>query len=153
MPQIEFHTGSVSQVVRDLHMPVKEKVLEGEKDNLINPVFDALVLDMPTPWEELPLVYGFLKTDRAAVCYLPNMSQVMELVAKCRPWPLLVENIVEVNWRQWDIRSTVIRSTEDEAQDQAQAMVCRPAHVQIGHTAFLVQLRKCASDITKAVQE
>ncbi|KAJ1811676.1 hypothetical protein LPJ75_004032 [Coemansia sp. RSA 2598] len=155
MPQISFHSGSVSEVVRELHMPSEDTLGTRGKDNLICPIYDGVVLDMPTPWDELPGLYGFVKTDRFVVCYLPNMSQVMELVAKCRRWPLLVEDVVEVTWREWDVRSAVVRSsqTADSEGQQAEAMVCRPTHTPTGHTAFLVRLRKCASDAAKTVQE
>ncbi|KAJ1644380.1 hypothetical protein LPJ64_003946 [Coemansia asiatica] len=159
LPQITFYSGSVGAIVRNLYMPENNALDTQEKDNLIRPVFDGVVLDMPTPWDELPLLYGFLKTDRFAVCYLPNMSQVIELVTRCRKWPLLVENVVEVNWREWEVRPTVVRNNlaidavgmGDSAS--VQAMVCRPTHMPTGHTAFLVRLRKCASDAAKAVQE
>ncbi|KAJ2809546.1 hypothetical protein H4R20_000048 [Coemansia guatemalensis] len=120
--------------------------------NLIAPLFDGLVLDMPTPWTQLPFVFAYLKPDRYAVCYLPNMSQVLELVRACQRWPLILEDVVEVTWRSWDLRMAVIRNP-DTATNQSisndNAMVCHPTHTPIGHTAFLVKLRKSSTAAQK----
>ncbi|KAJ2780638.1 hypothetical protein H4R18_003342 [Coemansia javaensis] len=154
LPSIAFHVGALGDVVREIVGAADPQLaarLGGSADeqwraggNLVAPLFDGVVLDMPTPWTQLPLVFGFLKTDRYAVCYLPNMSQVVELVQRCRPWPLIVEDVVEVDWRSWDVRPAVVRSPEG-ALAAGEPMVCRPTHTPTGHTAFLVKLRKCAA--------
>ncbi|KAJ1680182.1 hypothetical protein EV182_000524 [Spiromyces aspiralis] len=150
LPQIRFYVGSVGDVVPEIGR------LPGESESGI---YDGMVLDMPSPWSELPSLVPYLKTDRYCVCYLPNMSQVMDLVGACRPWPLLVERVLEVEWREWDVRTTLVRcgdaspppeAAEDDAGDlqrqQQQppvAWVCHPSHRPKGHTAFLVCLRRC----------
>ncbi|KAJ2523343.1 hypothetical protein H4217_000135 [Coemansia sp. RSA 1939] len=144
---VAFHVGELSEVFSKIdgsNEPSSQNGLVGEP----LPVFDAIALDMPAPWTQLPLVAQRLRTDRFCVCYLPNMSQVIDLVRECRPWPLRVEDVLEVQWRSWDVRTTVVRSGNNFSGDPENpdvAMVCRPTHTPAGHTAFLVKLRKCAA--------
>ncbi|KAF9919174.1 hypothetical protein FBU30_011135, partial [Linnemannia zychae] len=85
-----------------------------------------------------------------------------------------VEKVLEVGWKEWSVRSAAVRSkvkgrvhvggfgdvsplkpssseqessnTEatDHIPDDAVGWVCRPLHMPIGHTGFLVQLRRKA---------
>ncbi|KAJ1912258.1 hypothetical protein H4219_005668 [Mycoemilia scoparia] len=179
--QVEFHHGSVVDVVSNVEKSLLLSTTNNKIDNVTNGVesaeneseaekkpllmFDGIALDMPTPWVELEMLHQHLKTDRYCVCYLPNMSQVMDLIGAVRSLPLLVENIIEVDWKEWDVRSTVVRNgnamlpkssftntaqglSEVGADDgvekpQDVVWVCHPVHRPIGHTAFLVCLRKC----------
>ncbi|CAO3598069.1 unnamed protein product [Absidia cylindrospora] len=74
-------------------------------------LYDGVALDMPTPSEELSTVLPFLRNDRFIVCYLPNMTQVLDLMQTIRTLPLFMEDCLEVDWKEWDIRPTIIRGS------------------------------------------
>ncbi|KAJ2359021.1 hypothetical protein IWW50_000273 [Coemansia erecta] len=162
LPSISFHVGVLSEAINgiavtmdanlkdvlsiDTDSAIKDPDLAWKQNgNMVAPLFDGIVLDMPMPWTQLPHVFPFLAPDRFVVCYLPNISQVMDLVRSIRLWPLIVEDVIEVDWRSWDVRLAVIRNPESSTAELEDAMVCRPTHTPIGHTAFLVKLRKCGS--------
>ncbi|KAJ2683069.1 hypothetical protein H4R19_007040, partial [Coemansia spiralis] len=98
-PSITFHVGELAAIVHDIAESIDPQLAGALREieatgseatgsaqaewraggNLVAPLFDGAVLDMPMPWTQLPRVFPFLKTDRYVVCYLPNMSQVMDL--------------------------------------------------------------------------
>lgn len=90
--------------------------------------FDGIALDMMEPWTVLMAVTPALKPDRFLVCYLPNLTQVVMLLEeiKTQNLPYLLERTLEVQHREWDIRPPI----------------AHPKFQQVGHTAFLVQLRR-----------
>ncbi|KAJ1972178.1 hypothetical protein H4R35_004820 [Dimargaris xerosporica] len=194
LPWIRFHRGSLGALIAELaeqeaESPLVEQLgpCNGSKTLPVIPrtaarlncqAYDGAVLDLPNPWRELAAVTSVLKTNRFVVCYLPNMSQVLHLIRAIRHQPslrslLVVEDVVEVLWRAWEIKATTIRqpspsSTSDSAslpspdtdkereRDQGavsataepadpastEAWVCHPERRPVGHTAFLVRLRK-----------
>ncbi|KAI8136721.1 S-adenosyl-L-methionine-dependent methyltransferase [Fennellomyces sp. T-0311] len=100
-------------------------------------MFDGIALDMPAPTESIEKLLPVLRNDRFIVCYLPNMTQVLDLVRAIRDLPVVLESCIEVEWKEWDVRATHVRSTEELA------WVCRPKNFDVkGHTAFLTKLRK-----------
>lgn len=143
--------------------------------------YDAISLDLPDTKSVILDLLPLLKADRPMVLYMVNMSQVLELVQ----WMRLnchgctVENVLEVGWKEWSVRSAAVRSkvkgrvhvggfgavsvlkpttpssgaddqvngpemtaAADNIPDDAVGWICRPLHVPVGHTGFLVQLRK-----------
>lgn len=88
--------------------------------------FDGVALDLMEPWTVLEKAVRALRTDRFLVAYLPNLTQVLELVQRAEGLPLVLEKVLEVQHRTWEIRPPV----------------AHPSFQQVGHTAFLVQMRK-----------
>lgn len=90
--------------------------------------FDGVALDLMEPWTVLPAVTPALKPDRFLACYLPNLTQVVALLEylQAQRLPYLVERTLEVLHREWDVRPPI----------------AHPKFQQVGHTAFLVQLRR-----------
>ncbi|GEM86290.1 tRNA (adenine(58)-N(1))-methyltransferase TrmI [Meiothermus granaticius NBRC 107808] len=90
--------------------------------------FDGVALDLMEPWTVLPAVTPALKLDRFLVCYLPNLTQVIVLLEQIKDQrlPYLLERTLEVLHREWDVRPPI----------------AHPKFQQVGHTAFLVQLRR-----------
>ena len=87
---------------------------------------DLITLDLPDPDKILVKIKDSLKPGAYLVCYLPNITQVQSLVRAAKEEDLLVEKIIETIEREWTISEKV----------------CRPQHQMLGHTAFLVFLRK-----------
>ncbi len=90
--------------------------------------FDGIALDLMEPWAVLHSITPALKIDRFLVCYLPNLTQVIALLEhlKAQNLPYLLERTIEVQHREWDVRPPI----------------AHPKFQQVGHTAFLVQLRR-----------
>ncbi|CDS08781.1 hypothetical protein LRAMOSA10142 [Lichtheimia ramosa] len=125
---VSFHLGNVADHVTQLVDDDDEKE-----------IFDGIMLDMPEPNKTIESLLPYLRNDRFIVCYLPNMTQVLDLVQAIRGLPVMMESCIETEWKEWDVRATYIRSTEETA------WICRPKNFDVkGHTAFLTKLRKTA---------
>jgi len=98
---------------------------------------------------------------------LPNITQILELIKIIRKnkFKLATVQVLEVQWRPWEVRATVIRSKmvenvpfsvnklvmDNKIPEKALAYICRPAHMPSSHTAFLVQLKKIGEDLWEKV--
>ncbi|MER3481806.1 MAG: SAM-dependent methyltransferase [Meiothermus sp.] len=100
----------------------------GAVDNLVENSLDGVALDLMEPWTVLQAVTPALKPDRFLVTYLPNITQVTAMLEHVQgaKLPYLHERTLEVQHREWDIRPPV----------------AHPKFQQVGHTAFLTQLRR-----------
>jgi tRNA (adenine57-N1/adenine58-N1)-methyltransferase len=100
----------------------------GAVDTLGENSLDGVALDLMEPWSVLRAVTPALKPDRFLVTYLPNLTQVLALLEHLRTHnlPYLHERTLEVMHREWDLRPPV----------------AHPKFQQVGHTAFLTQLRR-----------
>jgi len=86
---------------------------------------DAIILDLPEPWRVLEHCVKALKAGGFLVCYLPNITQVMEL-AKSLSSPFILDKVEEVFEREWVVQGNKVR----------------PLNQMLGHTSFLVFVRK-----------
>jgi tRNA (adenine57-N1/adenine58-N1)-methyltransferase len=116
-------------------------------DRTVGDYYDGAILDMPEPHHELETVVKYLKNDRFLVCYLPNITQVVDLLRhiKSNNVPLALDECVDVQMQEWEVRGTIIRSSNDPTLQviSPTAWVCRPKNFDVkGHTAYLVKLRK-----------
>lgn len=91
--------------------------------------FDCGVLDLPDPWEVLPVIEKNFKIGARIVTYSPSIIQV-EKTLRSLPKNMKVERLIqnnEINWK-----------TEIERD------ILRPESNGILHTAFLLFIRKVA---------
>lgn len=120
-PYIAFHHGTLSEVLPGLPGP-----------------FDAAVLDLQDVHLQLQHLASMVKRDGHILCYVPHMSQVMECVQEGQEHGIGLDRVVEVGWREWDVRRTRARARDVQAGGSAEVWVCRPEHRPTGHTGFLV---------------
>ncbi|NQZ84536.1 MAG: methyltransferase domain-containing protein [Nanoarchaeales archaeon] len=115
----KFELDNVELTLGDL----AEHIETIDKDSL-----DLLFLDMPEPNMVLEKNLDALKSGRYVICYLPNVSQLLE-VAKliAEKQHLYIEEVTEVQTRHWRIWERVSRPEFRSDQD---------------FTAFLMFLRK-----------
>ncbi|KAF9355387.1 hypothetical protein BGX26_006635 [Mortierella sp. AD094] len=76
--------------------------------------YDAISLDLPDCKSVLLDLMPLLKPDRPMCLYMVNMSQVLELVQWMRKHDdkhsYIVEKVLEVDWKEWNVRSAAVRS-------------------------------------------
>ncbi|HUL39741.1 MAG TPA: tRNA (adenine-N1)-methyltransferase [Methanomassiliicoccales archaeon] len=94
---------------------------------------DAVVLDMPNPWDALPNVGRFLRPGGRFCAYVPNANQVEKLV-----WALRSSGYVEI-----------------EALENMQRRLevheggVRPSYESMGHTGYMVFARRSLPALSK----
>ena len=87
---------------------------------------DALALDLPDPWRVLPRVAPLLRRAAPAAVFLPTTSQVDKLLSRLDGRAWLVEAVEEILLRGWE----------------ASPGALRPSPRMIGHTGFIILLRR-----------
>ncbi|SDE97717.1 tRNA (adenine-58-N(1)-) methyltransferase [Thermus arciformis] len=97
-----------------------------EEAELPQEAYHGVALDLMEPWKVLEKAASALMPDRFLVAYLPNVTQVLETLRAAEGLPLRLERMLEVAWREWEVRLPV----------------AHPRFQQVGHTAFLLAFRK-----------
>lgn len=104
------------------------KNVELKNDDVYNGIseknLDLIVFDLTEPWNALKHAYNALKSGCFLVAYLPTIVQVIDLIAMQKGF--LHYRTVEVFEREWHIEGKRVR----------------PKNQMLGHTGFLVFLRK-----------
>lgn len=91
---------------------------------------DAFVLDMPTPWEAVPVAHDALKVGGALVCYSPTILQVEKTVAAMEQNGFGMIKTFETLQRELVVKDTGTR----------------PSHEMLGHTGYVTVGRKIRKD-------
>ena len=90
---------------------------------------DRIVLDLPEPWHVMDAAAEHQPTGGVLISYLPTVIQVQTLVEGARDRGVFTEiEIKEFLVRDWNVAGRSVR----------------PEHNMIGHTGFLVFMRKIA---------
>ena len=114
-----FYLSNIKFVNQDVKKGIKEKN------------FDCGVIDLPEPWEILPIIRKNFKIGARIVTYSPSIIQIEKTVRSLPP-NLKVERLIQNNEVNWKV---------DIDRD-----VLRPESNGILHTGFLLFLRKVTSE-------
>jgi tRNA (adenine57-N1/adenine58-N1)-methyltransferase len=90
---------------------------------------DAVVLDIPNPWDALPNLETFLRPGGRFCAYVPNMNQVERIVRELRRRRYIEVEALENIQRGLEVHEVGVR----------------PSYDTLGHTGYLVFARKTAS--------
>jgi tRNA (adenine57-N1/adenine58-N1)-methyltransferase len=91
---------------------------------------DRIVLDLPEPWRVLEVAARHQPDGGLLAAYLPTVPQLQTLVETARESGSFAEiEVKEFLYRDWNVAGRSVR----------------PEHNMIGHTGFLVFMRKVAS--------
>ena len=87
---------------------------------------DAVVLDLPDPWNAVHAAYDALRPCGHLATYSPNVEQVKETVMAMRKLPFIDIRTIEALEREMEVRDTGVR----------------PGFAALGHTGYLTFARK-----------
>ncbi len=91
---------------------------------------DRLILDLPEPWRVLESAAKHLKSGGVLCAYLPTVPQVQTTVETAEELGVFVEiEVKEVLIRDWNVSGRSVR----------------PEHSMVGHTGFLIFMRRIDS--------
>ncbi len=110
---LEKDSAKITFKNKDVYEEIKEKNL------------DLITLDLKEHYKALDNVFNALKKDGEVVCFCPKITQVMEIVDNIKN-KFKVVRILENIEREWVVEGERVR----------------PEHKMLGHTAFIVVLRK-----------
>ena len=87
---------------------------------------DAVILDIPNPWEAVEHAWKALTAGGYLCCYSPLISQVEQTVHAIRSHPFILEKTIEIIEREMIVSD----------------MGTRPSFHMLGHTGYLTFARK-----------
>ncbi|MGC9071459.1 MAG: tRNA (adenine-N1)-methyltransferase [Acidilobus sp.] len=95
---------------------------------------DAAFLDMPDPWDALPVLHEAMKPSAPVVVFTPTVNQVIRLTEAVRKGGLYaVQEVSELIKREWEARHDALR----------------PAVRTVMHTGFITVLRTLRRNVAK----
>ena len=119
-----FKTAQDNAKMLDVNLELKNKdVTEGIDEKNV----DVITLDLLNPENVLEHAKKSLKSGGFLVAYLPNINQVHHFVLEAQKLQFIQERVIECIEREWVVEEKRLR----------------PKHQMLGHTGFLVFLRKC----------
>lgn len=92
---------------------------------------ERIVLDLPEPWPTVKAAATFQQHGGIICSYLPTVPQVQSLVEMARDAKVFAEvEVKEFLMRDWNVKGRSVR----------------PDHAMVGHTGFLIFMRKVADE-------
>lgn len=111
-------------------IPDTVEMLVGDVADLVESVKpDRMVLDLPEPWHAIKAAADHMPSGGVATAYLPTVPQVQKIVSEAEETGRFSEiEVKEFMHREWNVSGRSVR----------------PEHQMVGHTGFLVFMRKTA---------
>jgi tRNA (adenine57-N1/adenine58-N1)-methyltransferase len=99
---------------------------------------ERIVLDVPEPEDTVKAAANFQPHGGVLCSYLPTVPQVQSLVEMSRDTNLFAEiEVKEFLMRDWNVKGRSVR----------------PDHSMVGHTGFLIFMRKVADERDSTIPE
>ncbi len=118
---LEFSKKNIEEFGRENIILKNKSIYDIEEKDV-----DLVLLDVPEPWQAVESAYSALKKGAFIVSYLPNITQVMQLVEELNRFNMLVQT-KEIFEQTWKVNEKVVRPVN---------------HEFLTHTAFLVLARR-----------
>jgi len=100
--------------------------LKDAKEGIDEDELDAVFIDIPDPWEILPMIYEKLKPNGTFIAFVPSCEQIQKVVVKARETGFSLIEVHEILDREYE---------SDERRT-------RPLPRMIAHTGFIIIGRK-----------
>jgi tRNA (adenine57-N1/adenine58-N1)-methyltransferase len=98
---------------------------------------ERIVLDLPEPWHTIEAAAGHQPTGGVLAAYVPTVPQVQTSVDKATDLGFAEIEVMEFLMREWNVSGRSVR----------------PEHSMIGHTGFLIFMRKVADETEQSNPE
>jgi tRNA (adenine57-N1/adenine58-N1)-methyltransferase len=126
----EDHAAHARKAIERWHGEIPENITlqSGDVADVVAEVApDRIVLDLPEPWHVLETASGHQPSGGVLCAYLPTVPQVQTTVERARELGTFAEiEVKEFLVRDWNVSGRSVR----------------PKHTMVGHTGFLVFMRK-----------